>query len=122
MAELQPKKVSESITKMVHIVFPGDCNGQGRLFGGRLMEWMDVIAGIVARRHANRSITTASVDNLQFKGPAHTNDTIVLRGKVTYVGTTSMEVRVDSYVEQLNGQGQTVRVWQPGHYEQRPIP
>ena len=26
------------------------------------------------------------------------------------------------YVEQLNGQGQTVRVWQPGHYEQRPIP
>ena len=103
MAELEPKRVEDSITKMVQIVFPNDCNGQNRLFGGRLMEWMDVLAAVVARRHSNSEITTASVDTLQFKGPAHVNDTIVLRGKITFVGRTSMEVRVDVYTEELSG-------------------
>ena len=33
--------------------------------------------------------------------PAFLNDTVVLVGRVTYVGRTSMEVRVDTYVEEL---------------------
>lgn len=31
------------------------------------------------------------------------NSTIVLVGQLTYVGRTSMEVRVDTFVEELNG-------------------
>lgn len=31
------------------------------------------------------------------------NDTLVLIGRVTHVGRSSMEVRVDTYVEELNG-------------------
>ena len=67
------------------------------------MEWIDIVAGVVARRHSHCNQTTASVDNLQFKEAVRLNDTLILLGKITYVGHTSMEVQVDSYVEDLDG-------------------
>ncbi|MBE5804397.1 MAG: acyl-CoA thioesterase [Clostridiales bacterium] len=97
------KTVAESRTTHVEILMPGDLNGYSRLFGGKLMEWIDVVAGVVARRHAGREVTTASVDNLEFQAPAYVNDTIVLEGRITCVGRTSMEVRVDTFVEELGG-------------------
>ena len=48
-------------------------------------------------------MTTASVDNLRFLRGAYQRDVIVIIGKVTYVGNTSMEVKVDSYVEDIDG-------------------
>ena len=39
------------------------------------------------------------VDTLTFKQPALLNDIVVIVARVTYVGRTSLEVRVDSYVE-----------------------
>ncbi len=96
---LTPKRSADSLTHHVQIVLPGDLNGYGRLFGGRLMQWIDIVAGVVARRHAGREVTTASVDHLDFQAAAYVNDTIALEGRITYVGRTSMEVRVDTYVE-----------------------
>ncbi len=98
------KKVSDSITEQVQIIMPEQINGFNRLFGGKLVEWMDVVAAVVARRHSNLNVTTASIDRLQFKAPAYVNDTMVLQGRVTYVGNTSMEVRVDAYTEALSGE------------------
>lgn len=97
------KTVADSRTTHVEILMPGDLNGYGRLFGGKLMEWIDVVAAVVARRHSGCEVTTASVDHLEFQAPAHANDTIVLEGRITCVGTTSMEVRVDTFVEELGG-------------------
>jgi len=98
------KKISESATEQIQIVMPEQINGFNRLFGGKLVEWMDVVAAVAARRHSNCNVTTASIDSLQFKAPAYVNDTMVLQSKVTYVGTTSMEVRVDAYTEELSGE------------------
>ena len=67
------------------------------------MQWIDEMAGIVSKHHAGMETTTAAVDNLQFKSAAKINDMLVLRGKITYVGRSSMEVRVDTYVEGLDG-------------------
>ena len=72
------------------------------------MEWIDVVAGVVARRHSGREVTTAAIDNLQFKAAAHINSTVVLIGRITYVGRTSMEVRVDAFVEELDGRRQMI--------------
>jgi acyl-CoA hydrolase len=98
------KHVSESKTEHVQIILLEHLNGFNRLFGGKLVEWIDVVAAVVARRHSNCNVTTASIDNLQFKAPAYVNDTIVLRGCITYVGKTSMEVKVETFVEKLNGE------------------
>ncbi len=101
--EENTKRVADSKTEQVHILMPADINGTGRLFGGVLMQWIDIVAAVVARRHSNSDVTTASVDRLTFKAPAKINDTILLIGYITYVGKTSMEVRVDTYVEALDG-------------------
>ena len=99
----QSKKVSDSYTQHVQILSQASLNGYKRLFGGRLMEWIDIVAAVVARRHCNKNVTTASVDNLVFKKPAFANDTLVIEGFITYAGTTSMEICVKTYVENLDG-------------------
>jgi len=97
------KKASDTVVEQVYTVRPPHVNGYGRLFGGQLMQWIDETAGIVARRYAQSTVTTAAIDNLNFKSPAFQNDTIVLVARVTYVGRTSMEIRVDTFLEDLQG-------------------
>ncbi len=97
------KRVSESRTEQAHIITQSDLNGYKRLFGGQLMEWVDIVAAVTARRHCEMNVTTAMVDTLEFREPAHANDMIVLIGQMTYVGSASMEVCVRSYVENLDG-------------------
>lgn len=102
------KTVYESLTEQVHIIMPEHINGSKRLFGGRLMEWIDVVAAVVARRHSNSEVTTACVDNLQFKAGAVVNDTIVIKGRITWVGNTSMEVRCDTFAEAVDGKQEMI--------------
>lgn len=97
------KTVDDSRVETVRIVRPNHLNGANRLFGGILMQWIDEVAGIVAKRHCMCNVTTASVDNLTFLHGAYQNDMVVIKGMLTWVGNTSMEVCVDTYVETLNG-------------------
>ena len=106
--EIKPEKrpmnhVGDPAVIQTQIELSSHTNGAGRLFGGQLMEWIDIVAGVVARRHSHCNQTTASVDSLQFKEAVRLNDTLILEGKITYVGRTSMEVQVDSFVEALDG-------------------
>lgn len=105
---LRPKRVQDSRTEQIQILMPEHINGAGRLFGGKLVEWIDVVAGVVARRHSGCEVTTASVDQLEFQAPAFVNDTIAMEGRITHVGRTSMEVRVDTFVESLGGERRQV--------------
>ena len=105
---MTPKRPSESYTEQVQILTQGALNGFKRLFGGQLMQWIDVVAAVAARRHANRNVTTVAVDNLQFSGPARANDVVLLTAKLTYVGRTSMEVCVKTYVEALDGERELI--------------
>ena len=64
--ERRDKTVAESRVETIHLVMPSDMNDSGRLFGGCLMCWIDEVAGLVGRRHAQMNVTTGSVDNLRF--------------------------------------------------------
>lgn len=97
------KKVEASLTEQQYLICPAHINHYGRLFGGNLLSWIDELAGIVAIRHSGANVTTAAIDNLQFKAPAYAGDMVVLQGMVTYVGRTSMEVRIDTYRESPDG-------------------
>ena len=92
-------------TTTVQIVMPQHCNGYAkpRLFGGQIMAWIDVIGAVAARRYTQRAVTTVCIDNLTFLKPAYLNDTVVQEAVVTWTGRTSLEVRVDSMVERLDG-------------------
>ena len=98
------------LTTGVQIVLPQHCNGYAkpRLFGGQLMAWIDVVGAVAARRYTHSAVTTVCVDNLNFLNPAYLNDTVVQEAVVTWTGRTSLEVRVDSYVERLDGSREPV--------------
>lgn len=95
------KPVSASRAEQVHIITPGDTNSGYTLFGGLLMQWIDIVAGVTARRHSQSDVRTAAVDHLDFIAPAYINDIVTIAGRVTFVGTTSMEVCVDTFVERM---------------------
>ena len=96
---LGTKTVSQSFTEITHLIMHEDINGAERLFGGRLMEWIDECAGIAAIRHCGCNVTTACVDTLRFLKGAYLGEVIVIQAQVTFIGKSSIEVRVDSYVE-----------------------
>lgn len=116
------------VTNAVHIVMPEDCNGYAkpRLFGGKLMAWIDIIGAVAARRYAGANVTTVCVDHLTFLEAAYLNDTVVQEARVTWSGTTSLEVRVDSFVERLDGTKELINraymVFVALNDEDKPIP
>ena len=78
---------------MTQIVMPGHTNGvSGVLFGGVLVQWIDVCAGVAAMRHSGGAVVTASIDRLDFLQPVRVGDVVVLQAQVNYVHRTSMEV------------------------------
>lgn len=98
------KTVEDSKTEQVHLIMSQHLNAAGRLFGGMLLQWLDEVAGVIAMRHSGcRAVTTAAIDNLQFKEATREGDLLVIIGYVTCVGKTSMEVEIDSYVERTDG-------------------
>lgn len=103
MPERKMKRVEDSMVTQSHLLMPKCLNAAGYLFGGQLLAWIDETAGIVAKRHAEMNVVTVAVDNMYFKAGAKVDDTIVLIGRLTHVGRSSMEVRIDTYAEALNG-------------------
>ena len=78
---------------MTQIVMPGHTNGEsGLLFGGVMMQWIDVCGGVAAMRHAGGAVVTASIDRLDFLVPVKLGDVVILQAQVNYAAHTSMEI------------------------------
>ena len=78
---------------MTQIVMPMHTNGMsGVMFGGVMMQWIDVCSGVAAMRLAGGGVRTASIDRLDFLSPVRDGDVVLLQAQVNYVGRTSMEV------------------------------
>lgn len=84
---------------MNEMVLPNDANSLGNLFGGRLMQWMDVAAAISAQRHANEVCITAAVDSVEFHSPIRVGEIVVLESQVNRAFNTSMEVEINVWAE-----------------------
>ena len=78
---------------MTQIVMPMHTNGvAGVMFGGVMMQWIDVCAGVSAMRHASGAVLTASIDRLDFLSPVRMGEIVVLQAQVNFTARTSMEV------------------------------
>jgi acyl-CoA hydrolase len=98
------RKVSESQSERSEIIFPGEANALGNLFGGRLMQFMDLTGAMAASRHARAITVTASMDHLDFVAPVHIGDLLILKASVNRAFRTSMEVGVKAMVEDVRKQ------------------
>jgi acyl-CoA hydrolase len=86
---------------MVELVLPNDANTMGNVLGGRVLHWIDLAAAIVAHRHCRTEAVTASMDEVSFLAPIRVGQMAVITARMTYVGRTSMEIRVDVQSEDL---------------------
>ena len=92
---------------MTQIVMPMHTNGMaGVMFGGIMMQWIDVCAGVAAMRHASGAVLTASIDRLDFLSPVHVGEVVVLSAQVNYTSRTSMEVGCRVHTEDMRTQTQ----------------
>jgi acyl-CoA hydrolase len=97
---MEGKPVSASaIVDQVVEVFPNDLNPHGTLFGGKLMQVVDNLAAIVAKRHSGRVCVTLGIDSVRFLNPARHGDILVCKASVNRTWHTSMEVGVKVVAE-----------------------
>lgn len=85
------------------IVLPSHTNVHGTIFGGILMQWIDIAAGIAAGRHAVGLVVTASMDRLHFLTPVQLGEVVIIQAQVNHAATSSMEVGVRVLAERLDG-------------------
>jgi acyl-CoA hydrolase len=90
----EAKTVQNSQVESIEIVFPNDANPLGNVFGGRVMQLIDIIGSVAAMRHCRNSVVTASMDKLDFLSPAYVGEILVFQASVNFVARTSMEVGV----------------------------
>ncbi len=100
---LVSRTVAESQAERSEIIFPGDANAVGNLFGGRLMQFIDLVGAVSACRHARSICVTASMDHLDFVAPVKVGELIILKASVNRAFKTSMEVGVKAMVEDVLG-------------------
>ena len=101
---MEKKTVSQSRIEMHNIVLPAYTNGWGNLMGGQLVYWMDIAAGLSARKHSHENCMTVSIDSLIFKSPVILNDSIKIISQITRCFNSTMEIYLRVYGEKtLNG-------------------
>jgi acyl-CoA hydrolase len=98
------RTVAESQSERSEIVFPADSNSMGSLFGGRLMEYIDLTGAMAASRHARAICVTASMDHLDFLSPVRVGELLILKASVNRAFRTSMEIGVRVMVEDIREQ------------------
>ncbi|HEY4151589.1 MAG TPA: acyl-CoA thioesterase [Chitinophagaceae bacterium] len=98
------RKPADSHVIMTELVLPSDTNILGNLMGGRLMYWMDIAAALAAMKHCNAPVVTASVDNISFESPIKLGNVVHIAAKVTRAFTSSMEVHLNVWGEDLTQQ------------------
>lgn len=99
------ERLKASETRIFKAVFPNTTNHYDTLFGGTAMQLMDEVAFIAATRYSRQRMVTVSSDRIDFKQPIPAGTIIELFARVTYVGSTSLKVRVDIHVEQMYEEG-----------------
>lgn len=91
-----------SRVETVQLVLPGLTNTHGTIFGGMMMQWIDIAAGVSAARHAGGPVVTASMDRLHFLDPVQLGEVVTVQAQVNFAGKTSMEVGVRVLAEDRN--------------------
>ncbi len=100
---LVSRTVTESQAECSEIIFPNDANALGNLFGGRLMQFIDLVGAVSAGRHSRSICVTASMDHLDFVAPVKVGELLILKASVNRAFNTSLEVGVKAMVEDMLG-------------------
>jgi acyl-CoA hydrolase len=86
---------------LIDLVFPGETNHHGTLFGGSALAYMDKLAYIIATRHAHTDFVTASCERIDFAAPARLGQIVEVTGRVVRAGRRSLTIETDLVAEDV---------------------
>ncbi|WP_082772719.1 acyl-CoA thioesterase [Actinoplanes sp. TFC3] len=69
-------------------------NLMGTVHGGRILNLIDSVAGVVAARHSDGPAVTAAMDETAFLQAVRVGDVVHVHARITWAGRSSMEVAV----------------------------
>lgn len=97
--ERPQKRISESRFTLSALMGPQNANTQGNVHGGVIMKMVDETGAIVAMRHSGHPVVTVAIDSMTFMEPIYVGNLVLCNAELTFVGRTSMEVRVEVIAE-----------------------
>lgn len=92
---MNAKRAADTVTELAQIMTPNEANVIGQVFGGAVLSLIDLTASATASRFAGHICVTAAFDRVDFHRPVNIGELLTLRGRVTFVGRTSLEVTID---------------------------
>lgn len=99
MVSVAGKTVSQSRVSLAQLMQPEHANFLGNVHGGWIMKLVDETGALACIRHAQHRVVTVAVDQMMFRQPIRIGDLVTLTAEVSYVGSTSMEARVEVTAE-----------------------
>ena len=93
--------VADTVVEMVNWVFPEHAGAPGQIHGGRMMEWITQAGTLAAARVARGHVALGAMDDIDFLHPVKVGQIAILRAQVEYVGTSSLEVAVRVWAENV---------------------
>ncbi len=94
-------RIKEAETRQFKAIFPNTVNHYDTLFGGAALAYMDEVAFITATRFSKQRLVTVSTNKIDFKRPIPAGTIIEIIGKIEHVGNTSIQVKVEIFVEEM---------------------
>jgi acyl-CoA hydrolase len=94
-------KIAGGTVQLIDMIFPGDTNHHGTLFGGVALAHMDKVAFLAAARHGRAPFVTASCERIDFTAPARLGELIEATGRIVRVGNSSVDIEVELVAEEL---------------------
>jgi acyl-CoA hydrolase len=100
--------IAETVTETIHWVFPEHAGAPGQIHGGRMMQWITQAGTLAAARVARGTVVLGAMDDIDFLHPVKVGEIAILRARVEYVGTSSLEVGVRVWGEDVATGARTV--------------
>ncbi|UCC61234.1 MAG: acyl-CoA thioesterase [Dehalococcoidia bacterium] len=95
------RTVDHSAVTMSEMILPHHAGRAGYVHGGEILKMMDTAAGVVATRHAHADVVTARIDGVNFYYPIKVGNLVIINAYLTFVGRSTMEVRVEVIRENI---------------------
>lgn len=82
---------------------PADVNMAGDIFGGWVLSQMDIAGGFMAAKEAKGRVATVAIEAMKFIRPVKVGDMFCVYGEVARIGTTSITLSLEAWVERAQG-------------------
>ncbi len=91
-------------------MLPKDTNALGSIFGGVILSYIDLAAGVEARKRTTKRFVTKAMREVVFVAPVFVGDLVTFYTRTVRIGRTSITVDVEVEVERLGPGGDRQKV------------